>query len=83
MWSKLAFRFLRDETKVEILKAQGMMLGSRCYDNRRVFLYALKDFFVEVKYRGDDVGLAAEVIETFSSLGHLNRYLEHDFRSAF
>jgi len=83
MVSKLAFRFLGDEKKAEVLRAQGIMLGSRTRDDRRVFLYMLKDFFVEVTYRHDDIDMTTEGIETFSSLEHLNNYLEQDIRAAF
>jgi len=82
MWSKLAFRLLRNEKKIEILRSQGIMLGTRHRGLRRVFLYMLKDFFVEVTYLNDDVDMMTEGVETFSSLERLNNYLERDFRTA-
>lgn len=59
------------------------MLGTRMRSGRKVFLYMLKDFFVEVTYRRDDIDQEPEKIDTFSSLDNLNAYLERDFRAAF
>jgi hypothetical protein len=83
MWSKLTFRFLGEEKKAEFLKANGIMLGTRHKSDRKVYLYMLKDFFVEVTYHHDDIDMMPEHMETFSTLDHLNNYLEKDFRAAF
>ena len=83
MWSKIVFRFYGDEKKFEMLKEKGIVIGSRQRQSRKVYLYMLKDFFVEVTYQHDDIDLAPEKIDTFSSLDHLNTYLERDFRAAF
>lgn len=83
MWAKIAFRLFGNEKKVEYLKTQGIMLGTRTRSNRKVFLYMLKDFFVEVTYTHDDIDLQPERMETFSNLSNLNSYLERDLRAAF
>ncbi len=36
------------------------MLGSRWRNERRVYLYMVKDFFVEVMYMRDDIDLEPE-----------------------
>jgi hypothetical protein len=59
------------------------MLGSRVRHGRKVYLYMLKDFFVEVMYQNDNIDLSAERLETFSNLNNLNSYLERDFLRAF
>ncbi len=83
MWFKIGFRFLADQKKFELLRAKGIMLGSRWRNERRVYLYMVKDFFVEVMYSQDDIDLEPERISTFSNLDNLNAYLERDIRTAF
>ncbi len=83
MWFKFGFRFLADNKKFELVREKGIMLGSRWRNNRRVYLYMVKDFFVEVMYLQDDIDQDPERINTFSSLDNLNAYLERDIRTAF
>jgi hypothetical protein len=83
MWSKIVFRFYGDEKKFEMVKDNGIIIGSRQRMDRKVYLYMLKDFFVEVMYINDDIDMQPERIDTFSSLDHLHTYLEKDFRAAF
>ena len=83
MWFKIGFKFLADNKKFELLREKGIMLGSRWRNERRVYLYMVKDFFVEVMYPQDDIDREPETIATFSSLDNLNAYLERDFRAAF
>lgn len=83
MWFKIGFRFLADNKKFELVREKGIMLGSRWRNNRRVYLYMVKDFFVEVMYLQDDIDQDPERISTFSSLDNLNAYLERDIRTAF
>lgn len=82
MWFKIGFRFLADKQKFELLREKGIMLGSRWRNERRVYLYMVKDFFVEVMYMRDDIDMEPEKINTFSNLDNLNAYLERDFRTA-
>lgn len=83
MWFKIGFRFLADKQKFDMLREKGIMLGSRWRNERRVYLYMVKDFFVEVMYLKDDIDMEPEKISTFSNLDNLNAYLERDFRTAF
>jgi hypothetical protein len=59
------------------------MLGTRLRNGRKVYLYMLKDFFVEVVFQNDNLDLQPEKLETFSNLNNLNSYLEKEFRTAF
>lgn len=77
----MTFRFLGEHKKTEYVRAKGVMLGTRIRSGRRIFLYMVDDFFVEVTYQHDDIDMMPEHIETFSSLSHLNDYLENDFRA--
>ena len=83
MWFKMGFKFLADSKKFEMLREKGIMLGSRWRNERRVYLYMVKDFFVEVMYSQDDIDLQPERINTFSNLDNLNAYLERDIRTAY
>lgn len=83
MWFKMGFKFLADKRKFEMLREKGIMLGSRWRNERRVYLYMVKDFFVEVMYPQDDIDREPEKINTFSNLDNLNAYLERDLRTAY
>jgi hypothetical protein len=80
---KWVFRYFSESTKIDYLKDQGIMLGSRIRQGRKVYLYMLKDFFVEVIYQNDNIDMTPERVQTFNSISNLNSYLESDFRSTF
>jgi hypothetical protein len=80
---KWVFRYFSESTKIDYLKDQGIMLGSRIRQGRKVYLYMLRDFFVEVIYQNDNTDMTPERVQTFSSISNLNAYLESDFRSTF
>jgi hypothetical protein len=83
MLFKIVFRCCPASKKMEIIKDEGVMLGTRMRTGRRVYLYMLKDFFVELVYRNDNTDLEAERLEIFSNLNNLNAYLEKEFKTAF
>jgi hypothetical protein len=80
---KLAFWCFSESKKIDYLKDQGIMLGSRIRQGRKLYLYMLRDFFVEVMYQHDDIDMNPERLKTFTNLNTLNSYLEKDFRSTF
>jgi len=80
---KLAFRYFSESRKIDYLKDQGIMLGTRVRLGRKVYLYMLRDFFVEVMYHNDNADMTPERLKTFTSVNNLNAYLEKDFRSTF
>jgi hypothetical protein len=59
------------------------MLGSRMRNDRKVFLYMVKNLFVEVVYMNDSIELEAEQLAIFNNLNHLNQYLEKEFKTSF
>ena len=77
------FKYFSEGKKVEFLKDKGIMLGTRLRQGRKVYLYMLKDFFVEVVFQNDNLDQQPETLETFSSLNNLNVYLEKEFKTAF
>lgn len=83
MFMKWVFKYFSESKKVDYLKDQGIMLGSRLRQGRKVYIYMLNDFFVEVVYQQDNIDLSPERLETFSNLNNLNSYLEREFRTAF
>ena len=83
MFFKLFFKYLSESKKLNYLRKHGVILGTRMRKNHKVFLYMVKDFFVEVIYKNDSAEENAESLGTFTSLEGLNSYLEKEFRTAF
>lgn len=83
MLMKWAFKYFSESRKIEYLRERGIMLGSRFRKGRKVYIYMLRDFFVEVMYHQDNLDMTPEKLETFSNLNNLNSYLEREFRTAF
>jgi hypothetical protein len=83
MLFRFAFKYFSINKRIEVLKEKGILLGTRLSSNRKVYLYMLHDFFIEVLYTADDLDLQPEKIQTFSNLDNLNSYLEKEFRTAF
>lgn len=82
MWFKWSFKYFPISKQMEYLREHGIMLGSRVHDGRKVFLYMLKSFFVEVVYENDSSEMEAERLAVFSNVNHLNQYLEKEFKSS-
>lgn len=80
---KFLFKHFSESRKLQYLREHGTMLGTRIRNNRKVFLYMVKDFFVEVIYQNDNADENAESLGTFTSLEGLNSYLEREFKTAF
>jgi len=80
---KWAFKYFSESRKIDYLKDQGIMLGSRIRLGRKVYLYMLRDFFVEVIYHNDNIDMTPERLKTFTNISNLNSYLERDFRATF
>ncbi|NOS55785.1 MAG: hypothetical protein HOP37_05945 [Cyclobacteriaceae bacterium] len=83
MFFKLFFKHLSESKKLNYVREHGVMIGTRMRDERKIFLYMIKDFFVEVVYKDDNMDEAAERLGMFNSLSGLNSYLEREFKAAF
>jgi hypothetical protein len=83
MFFKLFFKHLSESKKLNYVREHGVMIGTRMRDERKIFLYMIKDFFVEVVYKDDNMDEAAERLGMFNSLSGLNSYLEREFKTAF
>lgn len=83
MWFKWGFQYFTLPKQLVYLRQHGVMLGTRVRNGRKVFLYMVKNLFVEVIYKNDNSDREAERLEVFSSLKRLNDYLEKEFRATF
>jgi hypothetical protein len=77
------FRQLSSETQVSYLQKNGVSLGSRAKNGRRVYVYMLRNLFVEVMYENDNVNDTPEKVNMLRGLKNLNSYLEKEFRASF
>ncbi len=59
------------------------MIGTRHKEGRKVYLYMVKDLFVEVFYKSDTPENDAEQVKLIPGLKNLNQYLESEFRATF
>lgn len=83
MIDRLLFKFMSLRKKINYLRDQGTILGTRLKNGRKAYLYIIKDFCAEVIFQKDNVELSAEQITTFANVKEFNNYLEQEFRSTF
>ena len=83
MFLRLFFKHFTLSKQVAYLRNKGVMIGTRNKEGRKVYLYMLKDFFVEVFYKSDTPENDAERVKLISGLKNLNQYLESEFRATF
>jgi hypothetical protein len=77
------FRHLSLEQQVNYLQSKGVSLGSRIKDGRRLYVYMVRNLFVEVIYTNDNVSESAERVYVLKGLKNLNSYLEQEFKATF
>jgi hypothetical protein len=77
------FRRLSTEKQVLYLKKKGVALGTRAKNGRKIYIYMLRDLFVEVLYKNDNTEEAPEHVNMLRGLKNLNEYLESEFRTSF
>lgn len=80
---KFFFKQMSLQKQVNFLKKRGIMLGTRLKDGRRIYIYMLRDLFIEVLYKDDNVNEVAERLTTLDGLSSLNDYLEKEFKASF
>jgi hypothetical protein len=83
MFVKWLFDYFPERKKADVVKNQGLVLGSRIRDGRKIYLYMIEGFFAEVTYSHDNIDEQPEIIETFSDLAHLNPYLEQGLEGVY
>lgn len=67
MCFKHFFKHLSQSKKLSYVRDHGVMIGTRMRDERKLFLYMIKDFIVEVVYKDDNMDDVAECLGTFNS----------------
>lgn len=83
MWPKWLKGSLSNQKIIEMVKVEGSLVGERQQGNRKVFIYLLRDFFVQIMFKGDNPIEEVENLLTFSTLDQLNAHLEREFRTSF
>ena len=59
------------------------MLGTRMKEGRKIYIYMLRELFVEVVYKNDNVEEMPERLNMLTGLKNLNSYLEKEFKTSF
>ena len=77
------FKQLSSQRQVNYLKKRGILLGTRMKDGRKIYIYMLRDLFVEVVYKNDSVDELPEKLNMLNGLKNLNSYLEREFKTSF
>jgi hypothetical protein len=80
---KFFFKQMSLQKQANFLKKRGIMLGTRLKDGRRIYIYMLRNLFIEVLYKNDNVSEDAEKLNMLDGLSSLNEYLEKEFRASF
>jgi hypothetical protein len=83
MFFRFFFRRMSIQRQAEYVTKNGIMLGTRVKDGRKIFIYMIRSLFVEVTFRNDNLDDAAETIIILQGLDNLNDYLEKEFRASF
>lgn len=83
MLLQFIFRQLPLQQQVNYLQTKGVSLGSRIKDGRRIYVYMIRNLFVEVLFEKDSPSEVAEQVHILRGLKNLNAYLEQEFRSTF
>jgi len=77
------FKNLPLTKQVSYLKKKGIGLGTRLKDGRKIYIYMLRDLFVEVLYVDDNADNTAEYVNVISGVLNLHKHLENEFRKTF
>ena len=79
----LFFRQLSMEKQVSHLQKNGVSLGTRVKDGRKIYVYMLRGLFVEVLFANDNAYETPEKVNILRGLKNLNAHLEKEFRASF
>ena len=80
---KFFFKQLSVTKQVNFLKKRGIMLGTRMKEGRKIYIYMLRELFVEVVYKNDNTEEIPERLNMLTGLKNLNSYLEKEFKTSF
>lgn len=77
------FKRLSIEKQVAYLQKKGVALGTRAKNGRKIYIYMLRDLFIEVLYKNDNTENEPEQLNMLKGLKNLNEYLENEFKASF
>jgi hypothetical protein len=77
------FKHLSINKQAIYLKKKGILLGTRFKDGRKIYIYMLRDLFVEVLFTNDNTNETPEKLYMLNGLKNLNNYLEKEFKTTF
>jgi hypothetical protein len=80
---QLFFRHLSLEKQVSYIQKNGVSLGTRVKNGRKIYVYMLRNLFVEILYTNDQANESAEKVNILRGLKNLNAHLEKEFRASF
>ena len=83
MWPKWMFEGFCREKIIRLVREEGSLVGERERGGRKIYIYLLRDFFVQIIFKKDDPREEVENLEKFSDLVQLNLHLEKEFRASF
>lgn len=83
MLERFFFSRMSIRKQVAYVKKRGTIIGSRLKDGRKLYIYMLRDLFVEVTYQNDNMDLEAEQLNILQGLDNLNDHLEKEFKTTF
>jgi hypothetical protein len=83
MFTRFLFNRMTLRQQVSYLKRKGVVLGTRLKDGRKIYIYMLKDLFIEVMFENDDVDNEPEKLIVLRGLDNLNNHLEKEFKTSF
>jgi hypothetical protein len=83
MFTRFLFNRMTLRQQVSYLKRKGVVLGTRLKDGRKIYIYMLKDLFIEVMFENDDVDNEPEKLIVLRGLENLNNHLEKEFKTSF
>jgi hypothetical protein len=71
------------QKQIRYLKKKGVALGTRAKNGRKIYIYMLRDLFIEVLYKDDNPDNEPEKLNMLHGLNNLNEYLEREFKTSF
>ncbi len=83
MWLNSIFNSFSREKIIRLVREEGSLVGERERGGRKIYIYLLRDFFVQIIFKKDDPREDVENLEKFADLVQLNLHLEKEFRASF
>lgn len=77
------FPHLSLSNQISHLQKSALSLGTRVKNGRKIYVYMLRNLFIEVQYLNDNVSDGAEKVQMLKGLKNLNAHLEKEFRTSF